>query len=196
MHQPLFAPVVLITFIVFFANYIRPTLTACKPSRNPTPHKLTRRFLLLVKQNMQNSFANIDHFLSAAPTSFCKCTCFTNSTIIPLEAPITVSPNRNHHGLLSSRWLRAEDQDTSPEEDDKPKDDGEDGSDGDGEGDTTGGDDTPGKEDGEDDRKEYRAKSCNDCNRNFCIDLNLPICKGASMEDVFTTCFRESCSSP
>lgn len=44
----------------------------------------------------------------------------------------------------------------------------------------------------DDDRKEYRAGNCNDCNRQFCLDYNLPICKGAGMEDVFTTCFRES----
>ena len=42
-----------------------------------------------------------------------------------------------------------------------------------------------------DDKKEYRAGNCNDCNRQFCLDYNLPICKKASMEDVFTTCFRE-----
>lgn len=47
-------------------------------------------------------------------------------------------------------------------------------------------------EEGDDDRKEYRAGNCNDCNRQFCLDYNLPICKGAGMEDVFTTCFRES----
>lgn len=41
-----------------------------------------------------------------------------------------------------------------------------------------------------DDRKEYRAGNCNDCNRQFCLDYNLPICKGAAMEDVFTTCFQ------
>ena len=41
------------------------------------------------------------------------------------------------------------------------------------------------------DKKEYRAGNCNDCNRQFCLDYNLPICKGAGMEDVFTTCFRE-----
>ena len=50
---------------------------------------------------------------------------------------------------------------------------------------------TDGEQD--DDRKEYRAGNCNDCNRQFCLDYNLPICKGAGMEDVFTTCFREFC---
>ena len=44
---------------------------------------------------------------------------------------------------------------------------------------------------GDGDRKEYRAGNCNDCNRQFCLDYNLPICRGAGMEDVATTCFRE-----
>ena len=48
-----------------------------------------------------------------------------------------------------------------------------------------------GREGAEDDKKEYRAGNCNDCNRQFCLDYNLPICKKASMEDVFTTCFRK-----
>jgi len=63
--------------------------------------------------------------VSASATSsssllFCKCTCFTNSTIIPLPA----------------------------------------------------------------------TSNCNDCNRQFCIDYNLPICKTAKEADVVTTCFR------
>ena len=47
------------------------------------------------------------------------------------------------------------------------------------------------EEEKEGDRKEYRAGNCNDCNRQFCLDYNLPICKKAGMEDVFTTCFRQ-----
>lgn len=43
----------------------------------------------------------------------------------------------------------------------------------------------------EGDRKQYRAGNCNDCNRQFCLGYNLPICKGATEKDVFTTCFRE-----
>ncbi len=43
----------------------------------------------------------------------------------------------------------------------------------------------------DEDRKEYRAGNCNDCNRQFCLDYNLPICKGAGMEDAFAVCFRE-----
>ena len=56
-------------------------------------------------------------------------------------------------------------------------------------------DENGGKDKGDDDvdgdKKEYRAGNCNDCNRQFCLDYNLPICRGAGMEDVFTTCFRE-----
>lgn len=37
----------------------------------------------------------------------------------------------------------------------------------------------------------YRSLSCNDCNRKFCLNYELPTCKGAKEEDVFTTCFRE-----
>jgi len=32
--------------------------------------------------------------------------------------------------------------------------------------------------------------TCLDCNRKFCLDYNLPICKGAKEEDFFTTCFQ------
>ncbi|KAF2458057.1 hypothetical protein BDY21DRAFT_22454 [Lineolata rhizophorae] len=74
-------------------------------------------------------------------TSFCKCTCFSNSTIIPLNG---------------------EQRQPSP------------GSDG---GESSSGNDKGGS-------------TCNDCNRQFCLDYNLPICKGAKEEDVFTTCFQ------
>ncbi|KAF9892586.1 hypothetical protein FE257_000988 [Aspergillus nanangensis] len=36
----------------------------------------------------------------------------------------------------------------------------------------------------------YRPLSCNDCNRKFCLGYDLPTCKGAKEEDVFTTCFQ------
>ncbi|KAL2355343.1 hypothetical protein BJ546DRAFT_684334 [Cryomyces antarcticus] len=68
--------------------------------------------------------------LAASPTSFCKCTCFSNSTIIPLSSTSAGS---------------------SPK---KP------------------------------------SLTCTDCNRQFCLSYNLPICKGAKEEDVFTTCFQ------
>lgn len=73
-----------------------------------------------------------------APTSFCKCTCFSNSTIIPLNGG---NQDDTHHALLLER---------AP----------------------------------------TKHRTCNDCNRNFCLDQNLPICKGATDADVFTTCFQ------
>ncbi|KAF2761066.1 hypothetical protein EJ05DRAFT_473627 [Pseudovirgaria hyperparasitica] len=78
---------------------------------------------------------------AASPTSFCKCTCFTNSTIIALNSPTSVESER---GLLARENIET--------------------------------------------RKSKRT--CNDCNRQFCLGYNLPICKGATEEDVFTTCFQ------
>lgn len=63
-----------------------------------------------------------------AATSFCKCTCFSNSTIIPLT-------------------------------------------------------ELPGE-------STAKKATCNDCNRQFCLSYNLPICKDAKDDDVFTTCFQ------
>ncbi|KAL1967012.1 hypothetical protein VTN77DRAFT_3536 [Rasamsonia byssochlamydoides] len=83
--------------------------------------------------------------LAAKPTSFCKCTCFSNSTIIELRPPDldSASPDFNGHSVLRR----------------------------------------DGKETG-------RSLSCNDCNRKFCLEYNLPTCRGAKEEDVVTTCFQ------
>jgi hypothetical protein len=43
---------------------------------------------------------------------------------------------------------------------------------------------------GRDDKKVGGAATCNDCNRQFCLDYDLPICKGKDKEDIFTLCFR------
>ncbi|KAJ9668061.1 hypothetical protein H2201_001867 [Coniosporium apollinis] len=76
--------------------------------------------------------------LAASPTTFCKCTCAGNSTIIALDGapPTTTSPP---HALLERK---------------------------------------PG------------GRTCSDCNRQFCLDYNLPKCKNAKEEEVFTTCFQ------
>ena len=42
----------------------------------------------------------------------------------------------------------------------------------------------------------YKAKTCTDCNRQFCMALDLPICKGATDEDVTTSCFRKELPVP
>ncbi len=140
----------------------------CVPPASPSPSPLTLQ-------------------LTPAPTSFCKCTCFSNSTIILLDAPASHA-SRSLHDFLP-RTAQGDDVEELLPEDPPiatpPEGEGEgESSPEEGEG---GGDNR--KENG--DRKEYRARNCNDCNRQFCLDYNLPICKGAGMEDVATTCFRK-----
>ncbi|KAL8790028.1 MAG: hypothetical protein Q9195_006577 [Heterodermia aff. obscurata] len=117
---------------------------------------------------------------AASPTSFCKCTCGTNSTIIPLDGPLSSSlllprlDDRKGWPLFSTP-LPSTTQTASPSPDtptpipDKNKEDGP----------------------KEENRKEYRAGNCADCNRQFCLSyMNLPICKGKLAEEIFTTCFQ------
>ncbi|EME88563.1 uncharacterized protein MYCFIDRAFT_46209, partial [Pseudocercospora fijiensis CIRAD86] len=74
----------------------------------------------------------------SAPTSFCKCTCFTNSTIIPLDTPNSADTSTTSKLLLNR----------------------------------------------------VHGRTCTDCTKKFCLSYNLPICKDATEEDVFTTCFQ------
>lgn len=117
-----------------------------------------------------------------APTSFCKCTCFSNSTIIPLD-PSKSSAGTGSSGTKNAynRYERALntgpdselDLEVEAEQQHQVK---------------------PELKDPEtiaERAQTYRALSCNDCNRKFCLDYELPICKDAKEEDVFTTCFRE-----
>lgn len=90
------------------------------------------------------------------PTSYCKCICFTNSTIIPLNSPPPSASSSAAAVFLNPRNAENGDEDT----------------DGDG---TT----------------HHKHLTCSDCNRAFCLDYNLPICKNAKEEDVFTQCFRK-----
>ncbi|KAL4902506.1 hypothetical protein BDW74DRAFT_157927 [Aspergillus multicolor] len=91
--------------------------------------------------------------LASSPASFCKCTCFSNSTIIPLDPD--QGDSSSVHGTLN--LFRRNDHIDSQEE----------------------------KRAGN-----YRSLSCNDCNRKFCLGYDLPTCKGAKEDDVFTTCFQ------
>ncbi|KAL8715180.1 MAG: hypothetical protein Q9220_001138 [cf. Caloplaca sp. 1 TL-2023] len=113
--------------------------------------------------------------LSASnPTSFCKCTCGSNSTIIPLDAPST--PN-----LLNTRSF-AQQQPYIQQAGDNDVDDSKD---------KESKEDQNGKDEGkEEDRKEYRKKTCNDCNKQYCLSQHLHICEGKGADDVFTTCFQ------
>ncbi|KAK3682304.1 hypothetical protein B0T22DRAFT_432815 [Podospora appendiculata] len=85
---------------------------------------------------------------ASAPT-FCKCTCFTNSTIIPLgpqsgnppaqPPPPPSKPNTTPANIVLARGT---------------------------------------------------SSSCTQCNRAFCLNYNLPICKDAEEKDVLTSCFQ------
>jgi hypothetical protein len=94
--------------------------------------------------------------LAARPpsTSFCKCICFANSTIIALNPPQSFT-TKPHQQLLKARSPYPEDQSNA-----NPK------------------------------PPAHHKLTCADCNRAFCLDYNLPICKDAREEDVFTTCFQ------
>ncbi len=81
---------------------------------------------------------------AAAPT-FCKCSCFTNSTIIPLGP-------HNSAGSGTPPEIRGLDN--------APLD------------------------------TRASSASCSQCNRAFCLDYNLPICKGAEEKDVVAMCFQ------
>ncbi|CAG8168736.1 unnamed protein product [Penicillium salamii] len=94
--------------------------------------------------------------LASTPTSFCKCTCFSNSTIIPLDP--AKSESSIDHVLRFSE--RAPSSELEPSDEHTKR------------------------------AQKYRSLSCNDCNRKFCLDYELPICKGAKEDDVFTTCFQ------
>ncbi|KAN0080572.1 hypothetical protein V8E54_003776 [Elaphomyces granulatus] len=107
--------------------------------RRVNPHLVC--FLLLL--------SCIPAILASKPTSFCKCTCFSNSTIIELGPPDLQSQSGDFNGRL----LRTRASDESGD-------------------------------------RMNRALNCNDCNRKFCIEYNLPKCQHAEEEDIFTTCFQ------
>jgi hypothetical protein len=110
MRRPQFYLLLLITFFSFLSI----SLAACK-SGVPT------------------SFDN--QLTRSAPTSFCKCTCFGNSTIVALDAPSSIKK--------------------PPAPDLRPR---------------------------------ASKKTCNDCNRQFCLSYSF--CKGEKEENVQTTCFQ------
>ncbi|KAL1955250.1 hypothetical protein VTO42DRAFT_8848 [Malbranchea cinnamomea] len=110
--------------------------------------------------------------LGTQPTSFCKCTCFSNSTIIQLGPP---SPGSNGLSIVDARDLNDADIFLGAR-------------DADADGDGNGGDSKQHQKDGDD--RSYRSLNCNDCNRKLCLEHQLPKCKGATQEDIVTTCFQ------
>ncbi|KAJ5677414.1 uncharacterized protein N7477_003047 [Penicillium maclennaniae] len=101
---------------------------------------------------------------ASTPTSFCKCTCFSNSTIIPLDPAKSGTSSSTFDNVLHLHKRALDAFKAGAEIVD---------------------DHTLTKR-----AAQYKALSCNDCNRKFCLDYELPTCKGAKEDDVFTTCFQ------
>ncbi|KAK2075234.1 hypothetical protein P8C59_009379 [Phyllachora maydis] len=106
---------------------------------------------------------------SAYPPTYCKCTCFSNSTIIPLgphkEAPVapSVPATTNTSPAVSRPTPAPSTRSRAP----------------------SASADAPSPL-----ARRVGPASCTQCNRAFCLDYNLPICKGAEEKDVATSCFQ------
>lgn len=131
-------------------------------------------------------------------TSFCKCICFNNSTIIALNPPGSSTQSSSLHQFdirslnrdatldadLAYRYTNVRrdgrreheldftEKDTRQPASTKKEDDGT-------------------KSPSTRPSRPHHKLTCADCTRAFCLDYNLPICKNAREEDVFTTCFRK-----
>ncbi|CAN8098225.1 unnamed protein product [Discula destructiva] len=134
---------------------------------------------------------------ASAPT-FCKCTCFTNSTIIEIK-PTTSGPGIGSH--------LAEPPSSSPPTVDDDDDDDDDEAElvddtsifltppsSSSSSSSSGNEDTTNLPLRLAPRAPKRAAAssptCSQCNRAFCLAQSLPICKGAEEKDVVTMCFQ------
>ncbi|ETN43438.1 uncharacterized protein HMPREF1541_02597 [Cyphellophora europaea CBS 101466] len=101
-------------------------------------------------------------------TSFCKCVCFNNSTIIALNPPD--NSKSSHSSLKFSRTVPALAPRAPADEktEDNPNND----------------------EEAKKDATHHHKPTCADCNRAFCLSQGLKICEAAKEEDVFATCFQ------
>ncbi|KAJ5250934.1 hypothetical protein N7489_001344 [Penicillium chrysogenum] len=105
------------------------------------------------------TFLSLTSLVAAStPTSFCKCTCFSNSTIIPLNPSKSETSSGIDHVRFDERRFFSSELEHTDEYSKRAE--------------------------------KYRSLNCNDCNRKFCLDYELPTCKGAKEEDVYTTCFQ------
>ncbi|KAL2172690.1 hypothetical protein VTG60DRAFT_4136 [Thermothelomyces hinnuleus] len=108
---------------------------------------------------------------SATVPSFCKCTCFQNSTIIPL------GPQHDNNNNNQQPAPPPSSNPTNPDGDD----------------------DVDGTKPGQRGTRTFlfhllaprsSSTSCKQCNRAFCLKYNLPICKDAEEKDIKTSCFQ------
>ncbi|KAK5056235.1 hypothetical protein LTR84_012788 [Exophiala bonariae] len=110
------------------------------------------------------SLLNLTSAAKSTAISFCKCICFNNSTIIALNPPNSKSSSHRFEVRSSDHHSL---EGTSPAR--SPRE---------------------AQEEEKAPSKPHHKLSCADCTRAFCLDYNLPICKDAKDEDVFTTCFQ------
>lgn len=97
-----------------------------------------------------------------APT-FCKCTCFKNSTIIRLGPQDSASGPSAFHSQPEAEHPSPRSP-LDPLANDPPPPTGL--------------------------SRRAASASCAQCNRAFCLHNNLPICKGAEEKDVVSMCFQ------
>lgn len=110
------------------------------------------------------------------PTSFCKCVCGNNSTIIALNPPPASDggSSSSSSGSSSSSRQSLLRRDTLQFSFSRPAL-------------------YPRADEGGD--QKHHRRTCADCNRAFCLDQGLQICKGVKEGDIFASCFRTSHSS-
>ncbi|KXX73647.1 hypothetical protein MMYC01_209646 [Madurella mycetomatis] len=128
-------------------------------------------------------------FASAAVPTFCKCTCFQNSTIIPLgpqhdnppPAPVPPPASSSSSSSPPSETSTSAVDDGSDEEDD----------------DNTNSNSNNLRSPNHNRNPAFHwlasretSTSCKQCNRAFCLKYNLPICKDAEEKDIVTDCFH------
>ncbi|POS76355.1 hypothetical protein DHEL01_v205251 [Diaporthe helianthi] len=129
---------------------------------------------------------------ATAPT-FCKCTCFTNSTIIeikPKSSPGGAPKPPSQLKPPSGGDTKTKTNPTAPADDDQdalsfPSELEEIIA--------AAEEDTIGIRKRSQPRRAQGGSSagpCGQCNRNFCLSQSLPICKGAADKDVSTMCFQ------
>ncbi|KAL8661055.1 MAG: hypothetical protein Q9168_008415, partial [Polycauliona sp. 1 TL-2023] len=119
-------------------------------------------------------------------------------TIIPLDAPAPIH-SRSSFSLSDTIPLLRRREDSSSPDQSPQSDEEKEGK----ESQKTPNDNDMGDEDkskGDEDKtkdpenggkkKEFRKKTCSDCNKQYCLNQGLHICEGKELEDVFTTCFQ------
>ncbi|KAK3292402.1 uncharacterized protein B0H64DRAFT_406574 [Chaetomium fimeti] len=127
---------------------------------------------------------------SASVPSFCKCTCFQNSTIIPLGPQHDNNNNNNQPAPPPPKKPSPSSNRPAPSSPTSPSD--------------TNTNTNPNPSQSQSTtlattnplhalralHPRESSTSCKQCNRAFCLKYNLPICKDAEEKDIKTSCFQ------